>query len=90
MKIVENVVQILTSLIYPLGLLLLVFFCPNVCSVFLRLLSGNLWSFSLLAMAVSDGSDTKKPGFRVFHLEKSSNMAKIWPKMKKSLVQLGF
>ena len=38
LEIVENVVQILTSLIYPLGLLLVFFFVPNVCSVFLRLL----------------------------------------------------
>ena len=62
LEIVENVVQILTSLIYPLGLLL-VFFCPNVCSVFLRLLSGNLWSFSLSAMAISDELGTLSPGF---------------------------
>ena len=62
MEIVENVVQILTSLIYPLGLLL-VFFLSQMYVVFFFVYSGNLWSFSLSAMAISDELGTLSPGF---------------------------
>ena len=62
LEIVENVVQILTSLIYPLGLLL-VFFLSQMYVVFFFVYSGNLWSFSLSAMAISDELGTLSPGF---------------------------
>ena len=35
-----------------------------------------------------DDSSKFRSAFSALHFEKSSNMAKIWPKMKKSLVQL--